>query len=342
MQSTPYQIFDLGDFKLQRGGVLPNAKLAYVTYGTLNSARDNAIVAPVWFAGTHDMNTWLIGPGEPLDPERYFIIVPNMFGNGLSSSPSNTPAPFNGPCFPAVTMLDNVRAQHQLVVEHLGVRQIQLVTGSSMGAMQAFHWGAYYPELVRRLAPYCGAARCSRHNQVFIEGVRASLTADATFSQGWYTAPPERGLRAMGRVYAGWAMSQAFYREQLDIRRLGFSSLEDFIVGFWEGAFLGVDANDLLSMLWTWQNGDISDNECYEGDFAKALASIRAESYVMPSQTDLYFPPQDSEIEVAHMPNATLRVIPSLWGHLAGGPNVNAEDASFIKRNLIALLRNGN
>lgn len=337
MTATPYETFDLGDLRLQRGDILPNARLAYVTHGKLNAARDNAIVAPVWFAGTHDMNAWLIGPGEPLDPERYFIIVPNLFGNGLSSSPSNTAAPFDGPRFPHVTMLDNIRAQHRLVT-HLGVEQIQLVTGSSMGAMQTFHWAALYPELVRRIAPYCGAARCSRHNQVFIEGVRASLTADTAFADGWYSVRPERGLRAMGRVYAGWAMSQTFYREELDQRALGFASLEDFIVGFWEEAFLNVDANDLLAMLWTWQHGDISDNDLYRGDFAKALSSIRARAYVMPGETDLYFPPRDGEIEVEHMSDAELHVIPSVWGHLAGGPAVNPTDSAFIKSRLSELL----
>jgi homoserine O-acetyltransferase/O-succinyltransferase len=339
MMSTPYLVFDLGDFRLQNGGTLRGAKLAYTTHGVLNAAGDNAIVAPVWFAGTHDINAWLIGAGEPLDPERYFIIVPNLFGNGLSSSPSNTPAPFDGPRFPAVTMLDNVRAQHELVVRHLGVKRIQLVTGSSMGAMQAFHWAALYPDLVRRIAPFCGAARCSRHNQVFIEGVRAALTADAAFEQGWYATRPERGLRAMGRVYAGWALSQSFYRESLDARALGYSSLEDFMIGFWEGAFLNVDANDLLTMLWTWQHGDISENDLYRGDFTEALKSIRARAYVMPSQTDLYFPPRDSEIEVQTMPNAELHVIPSIWGHMAGGPALNAEDAAFIKCRLGELLQ---
>ncbi|WP_206956593.1 alpha/beta fold hydrolase [Trinickia acidisoli] len=339
MTSTPFLVFDLGDFKLQKGGTLRAAKLAYTTHGTLNTARDNAIVAPVWFAGTHDMNTWLIGPGEPLDPERYFVIVPNLFGNGLSSSPSNTPAPFDGPRFPAVTMVDNVRAQHELVTRHLGVKHIELVTGSSMGAMQAFHWAALYPDLVRRIAPFCGAARCSRHNQVFLEGVRAALTADAAFARGAYTTRPERGLRAMGRVYAGWALSQAFYREGLDLTALGYSSLEDFIIGFWESAFLDVDANDLLAMLWTWQHGDIGDNEHYRGDFKRALQEIRARAFVMPSQTDLYFPPEDSEIEVAHMRNAQLHVIPSIWGHMAGGPALNPVDAAFIKQKLMELLR---
>ena len=88
----------------------------------------------------------------------------------------------------------------------------------------------------------------------------------------------------------------------------GYSSLEDFLVDFWEGFFLPKDANDLLSLLWTWQYADISGDPKYGGDFKKALAGIKAKAFVMPASTDLYFPPEDSEIEVAHMPNAELRV----------------------------------
>ena len=92
----------------------------------------------------------------------------------------------------------------------------------------------------------------------------------------------------MARVYAGWGFSQAFYRQQLDISKMGYSSLEDFLVAFWEGLFLAKDANNLLAMLWTWQNGDISANALYGGDFARALGAIKAQAYVMPGRTDLY------------------------------------------------------
>jgi homoserine O-acetyltransferase len=207
-----------------------------------------------------------------------------------------------------------------------------------MGALQTFHWGALYPDMVERILPFCGSAKCSRHNFVFLEGVKAALTADAAWNQGWYTEKPHRGLRAMARVYAGWGFSQAFYRERLDIERMGYSSLEDFLVAFWEGFFLPRDANNLLAMLWTWQHGDISDNETFKGDFKKALGAITAKAYVMPGQTDLYFPPEDSRFEVANMPNATFLPIPSIWGHFAGGPGTNPDDVKFLDSKLKELL----
>jgi homoserine O-acetyltransferase/O-succinyltransferase len=334
-----YEIFDLGNVRLQRGATLRDCKLAYKTFGKLNAAKDNAIVYPTWYSGQHYDNEWLVGPGMALDPERYFVIIPNMLGNGLSSSPSTMPAPYNGPRFPRVTAYDNVRVQHRLVTEKFGIKKLPLVTGWSMGALQTFHWGALYPEMVERIAPFCGSAKCSRHNFVFLEGVKAALTADAAYNNGWYKEPPARGLRAMARVYAGWGFSQAFYRARLDIERLGYSSLEDFLVAFWEGFFLPKDANNLLAMLWTWQNGDISDNELYHGDFKKALQAIKAKAYVMPGQTDLYFPPEDSEIEVANMPNAKFLAVPSIWGHFAGGPGTNPDDVKFIDNALKELLR---
>lgn len=336
--SLDYEIHDLGDVVLQRGATLRGCKLAYKTFGTLSPAKDNVIVYPTWYSGQHYDNEWLIGPGRALDPAKYFIIIPNMIGNGLSSSPSNTPEPYNASRFPLVTAYDNVRAQHRLVTEKFGIKHIRLVTGWSMGALQTFHWGALYPDMMDTIAPFCGSAKCSRHNFVFLEGVKAALQADAAWDNGWYKSKPEKGLRAMARVYAGWGFSQDFYRAELDLKTLGYSSLEDFLVAFWEGFFLPKDANNLLTMLWTWQNGDISANEVYGGDFKKALGAIKAKAYVMPGQTDLYFPVADSEFEVANMPNAELIPVPSIWGHFAGGPGTNPVDVDFLDGKLKELL----
>ena len=332
-----YDIFELGDVVLQCGLTLRNARLAYKTYGRLNAQRDNTIVFPTFFSANHVANEPMIGPGMALDPERYFIIVPNLLGNGLSSSPSNTPQPYNAARFPTVTYHDNVTFQHRLVSETFGIERIALVCGFSMGAMQAFHWGAMFPEMVERIAPWCGSARTSRHNHVFLEGVKAALMADDAWNGGWYDRQPAKGIRAAARVYAGWGPSQAFYREKVYLE-LGFSSVEDYIVTAWEGRFLELDANDLLAMVATWQAGDISSNPTYQGDFEKALGSIKARALVMPSRTDQYFPPEDSELEVARMPNAELRVIPSIWGHLAGGPGRNPVDTKFIDDALKGLL----
>jgi homoserine O-acetyltransferase len=331
-----HEIFDLGDVPLQRGATLRDAKLAYKTYGKLDADKGNVIVYPTWYSGQHHDNEWLIGPGMALDPEKYFIIVPNMLGNGLSSSPSNTPEPYNLSRFPDVTLYDNVTLQHRLVTEKFGIEQVALVVGWSMGAQQTNQWGCLYPDMVKRIAPFCGSAKTAPHNIVFLEGVKAALTADAAWNGGWYTTPPTRGLRAVGRVYAGWGLSQPFYMQQL-WRELGFSSLEDFLVGYWEGFFLKKDANNLLAMLWSWQHGDISDNPVFKGDFKKALGAIRARAIVMPAERDLYFPVADNEWEVSHMPIAECRPIPGVWGHFAGGGS-SPVDTRFIDGALKELL----
>lgn len=333
-----YEIFELGNVQLQSGATIRDCKLAYKMFGTLNAKKNNVIVYPTWYSGQHTENEWLIGAGMALDPKNYFIIIPNMLGNGLSSSPSNTPEPYNASRFPNVTAYDNVRVQHRLVTEKFGIEKVKLVTGWSMGALQTFHWGCLFPDMVERILPFCGSAKCSRHNFVFLEGVKAALTADAAWNNGWYKDKPEKGLRAAARVYAGWGFSQAFYRENLDIKTLGYSSLEDFLVAFWEGFFLPKDANNLLTMLWTWQNGDISANPQFNGNFDKALGAIKAKALVMPGQTDLYFPPEDSQYEVSKMPNAEYRPIPSIWGHFAGGPGTNPVDVKFLDNCLKELL----
>jgi homoserine O-acetyltransferase len=323
-----YDVFELGDCTFQSGDRLPDARLIYKTHGTLDDDRRNAIVFPTHYGGTHADNEWLIGPGKALDPERYFIIVPNMLANGVSSSPSNTPPPHDRARFPHVTIHDNVALQHRLVTERFGVEHLPMVVGFSMGAQQAYQWAVSFPEMVERIVPICGSARTSPHNWVFLEGVTATLRADAAWRDGFYEAPPTVGLRALGRVWAGWGHSQAFYRQGV-YRDQGYASLEDYIVRYWEDSFLSSDANDLLAMAWTWQHADVGATPGFDGSFERALRAITARTLVMPCATDLYFPPEDSAYEVQHIAGAELRPIPSIWGHTAGGGDDPA-DAAFI------------
>ena len=331
------QTFELGETRLQRGMTLPNAKLVYSTYGTLAPDRSNLIPYPTSYGAQHGDLEWLIGPGRVLDPERWFIVIPNKFGNGQSSSPSNLGPPFENGRAPEFTHWDNVHAQRRLVVEVFGVERIALSYGWSMGGQQSLHWGALFPDMVERICAVCTSARTSIHNKVFLEGVRATLTTDETYRNGCFVGHPVTSLRAMGRVYAGWAMSQAFYREKL-YETAGFSSLEDWLVRSWEANFLRRDPMDLLSMLRTWELSDISDNEIYGGDLDRALGAISARAIIMPSVTDLYFTPEDSEAETKLMPNAEFRPIQSIWGHRAGNPALNPEDEATLRQAVNELL----
>ncbi|MFS0781229.1 alpha/beta fold hydrolase [Bacillus sp. 1P06AnD] len=331
-----YEIFDLGDVTLQSGITLPDAFLAYKTYGELNEQKDNAIVYPTAFGDQHVQNEWLIGEGMALDPTKYFIIVPNLLGNGLSSSPSNTPPPFDRANFPRVTIYDNVTFQYRLVTEQFGIQKIALVVGWSMGGIQSFQWGASYPDMVERIAPFCGSAKTWPHTFVVLDALKAALMAAVGFDSTKSNYLTSADMRAVGRVYAGWGLSQAFYREEL-YREMGFDSLEDFVAGVWEDSFMKMDPHNVLAMLWTGQFADISANPAYNGDFEEALKNIKALACVMPGSTDLFCTAEDNKYEAKLIPNAEWNPIQSIWGHFAGR-GINRNDNQFIDDNLKRLL----
>jgi homoserine O-acetyltransferase len=264
----------------------------------------------------------LIGPGKALDPKRYFIICPNLFGAGLSTSPSNAAPGQTGADFPYVSIADNIEAQKRLVFDHFAVSKIQLVVGFSMGGQQAYQWAVSARDQVERCAPICGSARTAEHNIVFLDGIEATLLG--------------AGKAAVGRVWAGWGLSQTFYREER-WRQLGFDSREAFVAERYVASFEESDAHDLHAMLKTWRGANVGDTAPFGGAAGAALASIRALTLVMPSRTDLYFPPEDSVREVAHLVNGELRVIESIYGHAAGG-GIDDADTAFIDSHLKRLL----
>ncbi len=331
--------FTLENFELQCGAVLPKAQLVYQTYGELNSDSSNAILYPTSYGAQHTDIDWLIRPDSILDPTRWFIIIPNMFGNGLSSSPSNCRS-----CELAeqgfwFSHLDNVRAQERLLQEKLGIEQLALVYGWSMGAQQAYHWGALYPNQVERIVAVCGTAKVTDHNRIFLESLRLALTADPTWNGSRFEGTPDRGFRAFAWIYASWAASQAFYRE-VRYKPLGYDSLEDYLVRGWEAGYRKRDPHNLISMLDTWLRCDLSDSLTYQKDYPRALKSIQAQTLVMPSNTDLYFTTEDCAAEAALIPKSEFLPIPSIWGHRAGNPSQNTEDETFIQRAVWAFLEN--
>jgi homoserine O-acetyltransferase len=269
-----------------------------------------------------------------LDPERWFIVIPDMFGNGLSSSPSNTPD------WPGlVTAWDNVHAQRRLITEIWGIARLHAVYGWSMGAQQAYHWAALFPEQVARAVITCGSARTATHNSVFLKGLMAVLEAAPEYrGAGRFSAEPVASLRAFGRIYAGWALSQDFYRADLHRTALGAPDLDTFLRTDWEERFARRPAADLYAQLRTWDAGDISRNPGFDGDLARALGAITARLLLMPGETDLYFRVADNAAELPHLRDAILRPIPSIWGHRAGNPSTNPADAAFLRDTVRAFL----
>src|SRR5271155_679867 len=207
--------FVIANFKTESGVTLPQAHVVYGTYGHLNAAKDNAVLLPSHYMANLRGYEWLIGPGLALDTSKLFLVATELFGNGRSSSPSNTPEPFHGPRFPVTTIRDNVDAVHRLLTEELNVTHLRALIGFSMGAQQAFQWAVSYPEFASRIVATSGTAKTYPHGIVRLEGQIAALTTDPAFQNGDYTSPPKTGLAAFGMVWAGWLYSQEWWRREL-------------------------------------------------------------------------------------------------------------------------------
>jgi homoserine O-acetyltransferase/O-succinyltransferase len=313
----PYETAMIGDLPLQDGGTLHDGMLAYATFGTLSPARDNAILVTTWFSGTSKiMEQAYIGPGRALDPEKYFIIVVNQLGSGLSTSPHNAPAPQGGANFPKLGIADDVTAQHRLLTGKFGIAQLQLVFGGSMGAEQTYEWAVRFPDMVKRAAPMAGTARTTAHTALFAQTLIEAITSDPAWQGGAYenAALVAAGLRRHARLWGVMGASPAMYAKTL-WRGLGFTSTEEFLAGLLDASFLPHDPNALLAQAWKWQHADVARD--YGGDLAAALRRITAKTTVMPISTDMFFTVDDCAAEQALIAGSTLRVLQSDWGHVA-------------------------
>ena len=310
--------FVIHNFKTESGAVLPEAHIVYGTYGTLNAAHSNAILLPSHFMANLRGYEWLMGPGGALDTSKLFLVTSELFGNGRSSSPSNTPEPMHGPRFPVMTIRDNVNAVHQLLLEDLHITHLRAVVGFSMGAQQALQWVVSYPTFMDRAVATSGTAKTYGHGIVRLEGQIAAITADQTFAGGDYKAPPEKGLQAFNMVWAGWLYSQEWWRKELWRTNAAAGTTFAQVVERYRTHFIQGDANDLILQMRTWESNDVGATPGFGGDVEKALGSVKVPVLYMPSTTDLYFPLEDARYEARFIPGVALVPIVSLWGHTAG------------------------
>lgn len=326
--------FVIDNFQTENGVTLPKACIVYGTYGHLNQARDNAILLPSHYMATSRGYEWLIGPGKALDTTRYFLVATELFGNGRSSSPSNTPEPFHGPRFPVMTIRDNVAAVHQLLEKQFSITHLRAIIGFSMGAQQAFQWAVSHPAFADRIVATAGTAKNYPHGVVRLEGQIAALTADAAFMNGDYKEPPVKGIQAFSVVWTGWLYSQEWWRKELWRERAKPGTTFEQVLTNYKAHFIdGADANDLILQMRTWEYHDVGSTKGFDGNVEKALQSIQVPFLYMPSETDLYFPVGDARYEAAFIPNVVLKPIPSLWGHTAGAAS-NPADAKFLNENI--------
>ena len=312
-----FQLFDLGNLLLESEETLRSAKLAFRTFGRLNEAKSNAILVTTWFSGTGKvMEDVYIGEDHALDPSRYFIIVADQLGNGVSTSPQNNPSPQTMGKFPKLSIGDDVSAQFRLITEHFGIEKLAMVVGGSMGGQQVYEWAVVHPEMVERAAPIAATARISHHQKVFVEALEEAITSDPAWNGGWYSdgLDVRNGMDRLSRIVATLGWSREFYQEERWRSVLGMSSLDDFINGVMKAYFEPMDPNALLCEMHKWRRADVGRHEA--GDLAKALGRISAKTMIMPIDHDLFFPPNECEEDCAHIPGAEVRVIKSKEGHM--------------------------
>lgn len=306
--------FELGDLALERGGVIPAARLAYRTHGALSPARDNGILFAHMYSGTPaSLDPW-IADGRALDPGRWFMICPGQLGNGISSSPSTTAGPFA-----EVTIADDVSAQYRLVCEHLGIERLELALGFSMGAQQAYEWAVRFPAMVRRLAVFAGLARTTPANDLLVAAAAEALRTGGTEQHAHFWAAT--GLSA-----------ELFRREAW--RGAGFASVADLVTRLFVEDFASLDPADLLAQLAKWRLADVT--RYAGGDLAAALRRIEARTVVAAFSHDNWFPAADCRAEQQLITDSSFRLIESVWGHYAWG--ITAAETAQIETAIRELL----
>ena len=333
---APHQLYKMGDFKLESGEVIKDFAISYVTHGTLNAKKSNAILMVTAISGNHHRLDFMIGPGKALDTNKYFIICTDAIGNGLTTSPSNSTIQPRMQ-FPKFQIRDMVVSQHRLMTEHLGINRVVTVIGPSMGGMQALQWGVSYPDFMDSLVSLVPLAKTPAWSVVVMEASRKAIMLDPAWNQGNYTSPPEQGVR-LWRDILGFlaARSPEIYREQFPGNQLDvlpwLKEQETNLIKVF-------DANDWIYQTWAYDRHDVGTTPGFNGDTAKALQSIKAKTLILLGTKDLLNPewePQDAARNIPDVKVVTIRP-GSVTGHAAAGGAFPA-DVDFINRETTAFL----
>jgi homoserine O-acetyltransferase len=312
--------FELGDVLLHGGQTIPDAQIGYGIAGELNQDRTNLILIPTSYGARHLDLAWMVG--SLFDPQRYCIVIVDMFCNGVSSSPSHGAMGLAEQGW-VVSHRDNVAAQRRLLTACLGVKSPALIYGWSMGAQQAYQWAVRYPNQVKRLCCVCGTARTSNHNRLFLLSLRHALLSDRHWNGSSFDAEPLEGLRTYALIYASWASSQPFYN-QIE------QPIQEYVEEHWLPHYRRHDPRDLIAMVDTW----------LEHDVVKQLPQIQAETALVAATRDLYFTVDDMAADAALIPNCTFFQIDSLLGHRAGNPHGSEPEQRQLRAVVDQLLAN--
>ena len=331
----PHQLYKMGDFKLESGETIKDFAISYVTHGTLNAKKSNAILMVTAISGNHHRLDFMIGPGRALDTSKYFVVCTDAIGNGLTTSPSNSTAQPRMQ-FPKFAIRDMVTSQHRLVTEHLGIAHVVAVVGPSMGGMQALQWGVSQPDFMDSLVALVPLAKTPAWSMLVTEASRKAIMIDAAWNQGNYTSPPEQGIRLWRDILTFMAArSPEMYREQ-------FPKAPDVLPWLQQqesSLIKAFDANDWIYQTWAYDRHDVGTTPGFNGDTAKALAAIKAKTLIMVGTKDLLNPewePQEAARSMRDVKVLTIRP-GSVTGHASAGGAFPA-DVEFINRETGAFL----
>jgi len=187
------QFAEFGDFRLRNGSVIHDFRLGYRTLGKLNAERSNAILWPSWLGGKSQDLLQFVGPSNVVDSTRYFVILVDAIGDGITTSPSNSKSqPLLK--FPEFTIRDMVESEHRLATEVLHLPRLRAVMGLSMGGMQTFEWGIAYPDFMDLLIPIVGSPQSTSYDKLLWTAQIDAMELDPAWNHGNPTGPMDRSL----------------------------------------------------------------------------------------------------------------------------------------------------
>jgi len=334
-QQPPHQLFSEGDLKLESGETIKDFSISYVTHGTLNAKKSNAILMVTAISGNHHRLDFMIGPGKALDPEKYFIVCTDAIANGFSTSPSNSKAQPRMQ-FPKFTIRDMVESQYRLMKEKLGIDHVVAVIGPSMGGMQVLQWGVSHPDYMDALVAMVPLAKTPGWTVAVLEASRKAIMNDAAWKDGNYEAPPEKGVRLWRDILNLLAartpdMYSAQFKNGMDV--LPWMEQQETAV------LKAFDANDWIYQTWAYERHDVGTTPGFNGDTAKALAAIKARTLIFTGTKDLLnpeFEPQQAGTNIADVKMMTISP-GTVTGHTSAGGAIPS-DVEFLNRETGAFL----
>ena len=334
----PHQSFNMGDLRLESGEVIRDFSISYVTHGTLNAERSNAILMVTAISGNHHRLDFMIGPGRAMDTDRFFVIATDAIGNGLTTSPSNSRTQPRMQ-FPRYTIRDMVSSQHRLLTEHLGIQRVVSVVGPSMGGMQALQWAVSFPDMMQSIVPIIPLARTPAWTTGVLEMLRQSIMTDPRWNGGNYAAsePPEQGMR----LWAGW-LSGVIVRTPVFQEELYPKGGEDeikYLKGVQDSGWKRMDATDWIYQSWAYDQHNVGTTPGFNGDYNRALGAIKAKTLILAGSTDLLNPEYEAITASRQIKDARYVAINDKrpLGHLSGA-GATAPESDMQNREIAAFL----